>query len=358
MKRTKQLLGATSALALVAFSASPAMAAGTQAGNTIRNDVSVTFDVGGVTQNAATDFDELTVDRKVNLTVAEVGGADTSVTPGAADQAVTFEVTNLSNDTIDMALSLIQSTGDDFDITNVRYFIDDGDGVFDAGDTEVTYLDEVAADATIVVHVVGDIPLSATTNDAADVTLVATAHAASGTAGSLGALLENTPGANTAGVDTVLADAAGVADNAGDGQFSASDSFVVSAADVTVTKASRIISDPINNTLDATGVDPGAKAIPGAVIEYCIVVANAAGSATATNVSVNDELPADVSYLSGFGIFVDGDSSCANGTQGDAAVAGGTGDAAFNSTANEVDATLSDIAADQELSVYFRVTID
>lgn len=358
MKRTKQLLGATSALALVAFSASPAMAAGTQAGSIIRNNVSVTFEVGGATQDAATDFDELTVDRSVNLTVAEVGGADTSVSPGGADQAVTFQVTNLSNDTIDMNLSLIQSSTDDFDITNVRYFIDDGNGVFDASDTEVTYLDEVAADATVVVHVVGDIPLGTGTNDAADVTLVATAHEAAGSAGALGALLDNTPGSNTTGVDTVLADGAGVEDIAGDGQFSASDTFVVSAADVTVTKASRVISDPINNTLDVSGVDPDAKAIPGAVIEYCIVVANAAGSATATNVNVNDELPADVSYLSSFGIFVDGDSSCANGTQGDAAATGGTGDASYNSAANEVDAALGDIAASEQLSVYFRVTID
>lgn len=356
MKRTKQLLGATSALALVAFSTAPAMAAGTQAGSTIRNDVSVTFDVGGVTQNEERAFDEFTVDRKVNLVVAEVGGAATSVSPGATRQAVTFQVTNTSNDTIDMALSLVQSTGDDFDISNVKYFVDDGDGVFDSGDTEVTYLDEVAAGADpIVVHVVGDIPLSTLTGHEADVSLVATAHAASGATGSLGAVLANTPNGNTAGIDTVLADGAGDEDVAGDGKFSDTDTFVVSAADVEVTKTSRIISDPINNTLNASGVDPNAKAIPGAVIEYCIVVSNAAGSATATDVVVNDELPADVSYLSSFGIFVDGDDSCAAGVQGDAS---GTNVASYNGTDNEIDADLSDIAADQDRSVYFRVTID
>ena len=348
MKRTKQLLGATSAVALVAFSTAPAMAAGTQAGSTIRNDVSVTFEVGGVTQTAETDFDEFTVDRRVNLVVAEVGGADTSVSPGAPDQAVTFQVTNSSNDTIDMALSLVQSATDDFDITNVRYFVDDGDGVFDSDDTEVTFLDEVAADATITVHVVGDIPLGTSTNDEADVSLVATAHQAAGTAGALGAVLTATAGANTTGIDTVLADGAGDQDAANDGAFSDTDTFVVSAADVTVTKTSRIISDPVNNTTNP-------KAIPGAIIEYCIVVANAAGSATATNVNVNDELPADVSYNAGFGIFVDGDNSCTSGVQGDAS---GTGVAAYNSTDNEVDAALSDIVADDQLSVYFRVTID
>jgi uncharacterized repeat protein (TIGR01451 family) len=33
--------------------------------------------------------------------------------------------------------------------------------------------------------------------------------------------------------------------------------------------------------------------IPGAVVEYCIAVANAAGSATATNISVSDTLAGD-----------------------------------------------------------------
>ncbi|EDL49984.1 hypothetical protein ED21_25973 [Erythrobacter sp. SD-21] len=324
------------------------MAAGTQAGSTIRNDVSVTFEVGGVAQTAETDFDEFTVDRKVNLVVAEVGGADTSVSPGATEQAVTFQVTNSSNDTIDMALSLVQSASDDFDITNVQYYVDDGDGVFDSDDTLVTFLDEVAPDATITLHVVGDIPPGTSTNDEADVSLVATAHQAAGTAGALGAVLTATAGANTNEIDTVLADGAGDVDAANDGSFSDTDTFVVTAADVTVTKTSRIISDPVNSTTNP-------KAIPGAIIEYCIVVANAAGSATATNVNVNDELPADVSYSAGFGIFVDGDNTCASGTQGDAS---GTGVASYNSTDNEVDAALSDIAADEELSVYFRVTID
>jgi uncharacterized repeat protein (TIGR01451 family) len=46
--------------------------------------------------------------------------------------------------------------------------------------------------------------------------------------------------------------------------------------------------------------------IPGAVVEYCIAVANAAGSATATNISVSDTLPAATTYLAAFGIKVNG----------------------------------------------------
>jgi uncharacterized repeat protein (TIGR01451 family) len=37
--------------------------------------------------------------------------------------------------------------------------------------------------------------------------------------------------------------------------------------------------------------------MPGATIEYCITVANAAGAATATNVAILDDPPATVTYL-------------------------------------------------------------
>lgn len=342
MTRSKQLLGAVSSIALVALSASPAMAEGTTAGQDIVNNVSVTYDVGGVTQGAVTDSDTFTVDRKVNVTVAEVGNDTTEVAPGQLQAAIKFEVTNDSNDAVDFALTAEQSAADDFDITNIKFYVDNGDGIFNpADDLEVTYLDEMAADETRTVFIVGDIPTGVVTGDTADVALVANAHAADGTAGALGAELTDTAGANTAGIDTVLADGAGDVDAPNQGDFSDTDTYVVAAADVTVAKSSRIISDPVNDVNNP-------KAIPGAVVEYCIVVSNAAGSATATNVVVVDSLPADVTYDSVFGIFLNGDATCANG------VAGGS----YNATDNEVSGTLSDIPASTSLSLYFRTTIN
>ena len=52
----------------------------------------------------------MTVDRKVNVTVARVDGTATSVTPGAANQAVSFIVENVSNDTLDFELTSLQVT--------------------------------------------------------------------------------------------------------------------------------------------------------------------------------------------------------------------------------------------------------
>lgn len=62
-------------------------------------------------------------------------------------------------------------------------------------------------------------------------------------------------------------------------------------ASISVTKVSALISDPVNLTSDP-------KAIPGAVMEYCIVVSNT-GTATLTSVVASDPLPANVTFVPG-----------------------------------------------------------
>jgi uncharacterized repeat protein (TIGR01451 family) len=348
MKTTKQLLGAASALALVAMSSAPALAQGTSAGSTITNTVTVTFDVGGVTQNAQAASDSFTVDRRVNVNVQWIGPA-TSVAPGAQDQVIAFDVTNLSNDTVDLALTTALSAGNAANISGYQIFRDsDGDRVlsqaeFDAG--PITYLDEVAEDETVAVIVIADIGLNAVNADTFAVTLTADAHAGGG-AGVLGSELVATSGANTAGVDTVLFDGAGATDAQYDGAFSATGTYTVAGALVTVAKTSRVVSDPVNGTTNP-------KAIPGATVEYCVTVANAPGAATATDVEVVDDLPADVSFDATYGIFVDGDSTCANGTPG-----GSFSSATGPGGADQVQGSLSDVAAGATRSLYFRVTID
>ena len=85
MNRTQLL--ASASLAAAMLYASPAVAAGTTAGTSITNNVSVAFNVGGVPQTAATASNSFTVDRKVNLTVAEVGSATTQVSPGQTSRS-------------------------------------------------------------------------------------------------------------------------------------------------------------------------------------------------------------------------------------------------------------------------------
>jgi uncharacterized repeat protein (TIGR01451 family) len=346
-----RLLATASGLAAAALAASPVSAAGTASGTTITNTVTLDYQVGTVAQTQISASDSFTVDRKVNLTVAEVGSATTSVSPGQLAAVTAFTVTNVSNATLDLALAATQLAGgtaahggtDNFNATNVRVYVDTNtNGAFDAGtDTLVTYLDQIAADASRTVFVVVDIPLGRATNDVAGVRLTATAAEATA-AGSLGATVTATSGANTAGVDTVLADTSAGGNVQFDGQHFAEDDYTVLAAALTATKTSRVISDPVNGLTNP-------KMIPGAVVEYCVAVANAAGSATATNVSVSDTLPLTTAYLAAFGIKVDG--TVTGATCNADGVAGGS----FGS--GIVAGTLSNIAAGVTRTLVFRVTV-
>src|SRR3954451_23928604 len=174
MTRTMRLLASASVLAVVAFAASPASAAGTAAGSTITNTVSVDYKVGGVSQNQLSASDSFTVDRKINLTVAEVGSTTTSVSPGQTAAVTAFTVTNASNATLDFALAATQPSGgtaahggtDNFNVGNVKLYVDtNSNGGYDAGDTLVTYLDQITADTIVTVFVVTDVPLGRATND-------------------------------------------------------------------------------------------------------------------------------------------------------------------------------------------------
>jgi hypothetical protein len=352
MKTTMQLLASASMLVVATFTASPAMAAGTASGTTITNNVSVDFQVGGVSQTQVTASDSFTVDRKVNLTVTEVGSTTTSVSPGQTAAVTAFTVTNVSNATLDLAVAATQLSGgtaahggtDNFDVTGVGVFVDTNtNGGYDAGtDQAVTYLDQIVADDSRTVFVVTNVPLGRSTNDVAGVRLTATAREATA-AGSMGAVVTETSGANTAGVDTVFADTNANGNTARDGIHFAEDDYTVVAAALTATKTSRVVSDPFNGTTNP-------KMIPGAVVEYCVAVANAAGSATATNISVSDTLPGTTTYDASFGILVDGTVTGAT-CNADGAAGGGY-------AAGVVSGTLSNIAASVTRTLLFRVTVN
>lgn len=347
MKRTSKLLGAVSVLPLIALGATPAFAEGTDAGQTIRNTVTVSYSVSGVDQEDETAFDEFVVDRKVNLTVVEANSAQTSVSPGAVSQIVSFTVTNLSNDTLDFDLTAAQQDGgagalggtDEFDTSNIRIYVDtDGDG--DWTDETATFIDELAPDTSINVIVISDIPLGQVTGDVATLILTAKAHAG-GDTGTKGDVLTTSATNTVDEVDTVLADGTGLTDDDYDGAFSAADDYIVSAAALTVVKSSTIVSDPVSGTTNP-------KAIPGAVIEYCIAVSNAAGGATAGGITVTDDLPAGVSYYTADTVVRMNGSTCTlTDATDDGAFAGGT-----------VTAALDDIAAGDTRTVIFQAIID
>ena len=342
MTTTARLSVAASLLAVATGIATPAYAAGTASGTSITNTVNVTYAVGGVAQNPLSASDTFVVDRKVNLTVTEVGSTTTSVSPGQLAAVTTFDIANLSNATIDVGLLATNLTGDAYDVSNFKYYADtNNDGAYTAGtDLQITYLDQVAADGIKRVFVVADIPLGGATGDVANIRLAGTAQEGT-TAGTQGATIANS-GVNTAaGVETVLADTNANGNTAGDGISFAQDSYTKMAAALSATKTSRVVSDPINGTSNP-------KVIPGAVVEYCISVSNAAG-ADATSVAISDTLPTETLYFSAFGVKVNG-TVTSGACNADGAIAG-------SEASGIVSGTIPTIAATQTRTVLFRVTI-
>jgi uncharacterized repeat protein (TIGR01451 family) len=262
-----------------------AQAAGTVAGTTVSNTATVNFDVSGVPQTAVQGTATFVVDDKVNLTVTNNAGA--TVVPGSTDQVLAFTLQNTGNKT--HGYSLAASLGGGITMNNVRIYRDvNGDGNLDVGDTLYaggTNAGDLAPDATMRLLIVSDTPAGATNGQVSNYNLVAT---------TLNAGTTTVTAHDNAIVDdkdtqqVVFADAAGPADAVRDGRHSATGTYTVSTATLTVTKTSTVVSDPFNGA-----VNP--KRIPGAVVRYSIVVTNS-GAANATNVVVRDAIPANTTY--------------------------------------------------------------
>lgn len=289
MKNVYKLLTLGVGFAL-AYSAN---AAGTAAGTDVDNTATASFSVGGIAQDDVdSNLETFVVDRKVIFTVTSNG--DTNVIPNATGKVLQFTVSHTGNYVGDFALAGSNDAGDDFDPSSFSVFVEDGTTAgYQALEDTATYIDELAADATKVVYIVSTIPGAPVNTDVATMHLAATA-AAGGAGASLGATLSDDSGsADVAGtIQNVFADGAGTAsgDVAKDGVHSDSGDYNVVSANISVAKSSTVVSDPVNSTTNP-------KRIPGAVIEYTIVVSNT-GASTADSVAISDVLDANTTFSS------------------------------------------------------------
>ena len=357
------------AAALLLLGVQQAQALGTLQGTNVGNTATVDYTVGGINQpDVSSNTVNFVVDRRINLTVAEVGGIATNVIPGSTDRVTTFTVTNTTNGTQDFRLQASNDAAgvgtafgdtDNFDGSNVRVFVDNGNGIYEPALDTATFIDELGADQTRTVFVLADIPVGQINDDTAGVTLRAfTANA--GGAGALGSDATQTAGADTPGVvDTVFGDTAGAANTTGDaardGSHSDDDEYDVVTAALTVIKSQTVISDPFNGTSNP-------KAIPGAVIEYCVDINNT-GATQADAIVLTDAIPANSTYQAGtIRVAVAGaGTACTSGSgtaeDDDAAGVGDAGD--FNvTTVGAVTVRGGNIAAAARFKALFRVTVN
>ena len=356
--KTISKLGGLSLLAVLTFMPQLASAAGTAANTSINNRATIDYEVSGTAQTpiesspagnvnpgvgngADTTF---LVDNLIAFTVTEESGSYTSVAIGAVQQDVGFRLRNNGNETQDFLLEGLDSTPDpfggaeNFNATGgFTFFVDDGDLTFNVADTLVTFIDELAPDTEVLIFVVSNIPGTVTGGDIAAVTMIAQV-AQGGVATVQGAVITNddngrtSPGGvasdtgdNPAAVDLVFGDdpgglgpedvgfnfvtslPTGVIDPARNGQHADTDAYIVIAAELTITKSSVVLSDPINGASNP-------KAIPGAIIEFTITVDNGNGAAPpaalAQLISIEDDLTAMLGNFSFITTAYDGDASC------------------------------------------------
>lgn len=315
-----------------------------QAGVTVSNTVNVTYDTGSTVGIAATPAVEtFEIDRVIAFTVTEADLDYVDVAPASVG-AIQFTLVNTGNDTHDFLLNAYNGNDpfggtDNFNAADntggaspyVIYQEDNTTAGFQAGeDTIITSVNDLCGDYddtgtggtcdgtnnSTILYVTTTMPAAGTgagqvsDGDISAVILAAQAATTAGVAitgddngNGTGASIADDPDAVEnvfadnltvtlaatgltgtgiqAGVDLFDGAAIDVQQN---GYVVDTGAFQIQAADVTVSKTVAVISDPINGTTNP-------KAIPGAILEYSIVVDND-GSAAADNIIITDVIDA------------------------------------------------------------------
>lgn len=257
----------------------PARAAGTAAGTSIQSSAQITYSVGGASQSVTSNTVSVTVVEILDAVVTVAGNA--SVSPGDMQQELVFTVTNTGNgtETFDLAALSAGITGDQFDPTlaaNPIYFDTDNSNDLSAGDS--VYVPNsndpvLAADASVRIIVVNDIPAGASDAQRGRSQLTATARTGSGAPGTLFA------GQGDGGLDAMAGTTGARAVQVGE--------YVITGLQLAAVKSQTIV--------DQFG---GSRPVPGARINYQVVV-SATGSGIAAGAIFSDAVPANTTYVAG-----------------------------------------------------------
>ncbi|WP_076071349.1 DUF11 domain-containing protein [Sphingomonas montana] len=367
----RRLLRAGAGLAAMG-SAGSAIAAPTIAGTVITNQAQATYTVNNIPATASSTVASFVVDRKVAFTTVSAQATTTKVSIGQANVVTTFTLTNITNGTQDFILEPEQlnlPTGvligtDNFNVDNIRVFVDSNNNqTYDIGVDTGVFIDELAPDTSVTVFIVGDVG-SPANPEQAFVALHATV-AAGGATGTPGAALNSTDLAllNREGVeDIVFADddsdglALGDLPRNGQGRAYAAYEIGTRAVALTIAKSARFVSDGVNLLTPA-------RALPGAIVEYCLTVTNTTPLVPANSVALTDIVPANTTFVPGsilVGGLGTGDVCVGNGfpqnDDGSNTIGPYTG--SYDAATRTVRAGIPAVILGIPLSASFRVTIN
>lgn len=314
---------------LLALSGAWAMgsrAADAPAGTVIVNTVNIAYVVGGAPlsdQASAT----LTVAQLVDVTVSWQNSSNVAVTAGAVQQSLLFKVTNTGNgsDKFKLTDSLVTPGGISFTPAGCQIYFDTaGTGVFDPSDVLYTAGSNdpsLAQNASVDMLVVCNVPSGAADSALGEMKLAARSKTATGSYGTVN------NGGGVGGVDAVVGTTTGINDATG--------IFQVHQIAFAYTKTALV-----------TAPGGGHQPVSGATIEYTLTV-TPSGSATGNNVVITDPVPANTTFVAGFGILLNG-----------SAVTAPTGD--YNvTTPGAVTVKLGNLAGTASAQIVkFQVTIN
>lgn len=315
----KRTLAAVFAL-LPAF----ACALGTPAGTPVDNTATVSYDIGGVPGTALSNTDSFLVAELLDTTLANNDAGNVAAFSPDSGIALSFTLTNTGNGSETFALAFDAALGgDQFDPQGVQLYLDDGDGIFNSV-VDTLYSPGIndpvlAADASRVVFVVGDMPSALAGGDLGSAQLTATAVTGSGAAGT--AFI----GAGDGGVDALI----------GASGASASDqnAYLITAY-ASLAKASAVL-DPLG----------GSSPVPGATITYTLTFVVPAG-VNLTAAQVADAIPTGTTYQPG-SLRLDA-----------AALTDAIGDDAGEFSAGGIAVDLGNVAGPATYTIVFQITIN
>lgn len=310
---------------------SPLWALGTAPGTVISYSAEMTYTVSGQAGVLATEASCI-VSERLDVAATWQDAKAVVATPGEVDVVTTFKVTNLGNGNEPFALSVdVNLAGDDFDLALAAIWLDsDGDGRFDANRDQryISGSNEpvLAADASILVFVLCNMPNTGALVDGQQGLVRLTATSTTSGAGTPGSVIAT---AGDGGVDAVIG-------NSG-ASSAASGIYEVAGTTVKILKSVLIVSDP--------GGNQPPLPLTGSVLRYTLLVTGQ-GAGSAQSVVVADRIPVNTQYRGG-SLTLD------NVVLSDAA----DGDAGAVS-AEAVEVVLGTLKSPEKRTITFEVTID
>ena len=357
-RMTVVTIGLILAMAFAIAIPQAALAAGTEACTPISNSATINYQVSGAAQAAVnSNTNTIVVGNKVSLTVVSLDAAPgPSVVPNQSGALLNFRITNNGNANEQYALSTKLFSGSTTSVFSGNVTVTD---TFDAASVQTGVASVptvttvvVAPNGTVDVTIIGTMPAPPLNNgDYAVYALIA--KAVNPTTGNLEANgntnIVSPFGACSA--DIVLDFESGTLDAGVRGASSARDAFYVALNNLTISKSSIVYTDPINGSSSP-------KAIPGAVVEYTVVISNAGNALNATNVVISDTLPVTLTPVNGAWQSTNGGNvSCTNQA---VANIGGGGWACVNPsswTGQALSATINTLNSGATATVLYQAVI-